>query len=87
MTSLDAHLERFTERLRARLVAGAAKYGDTSFRRPITEILDELQQELEDIAGWGLIAWVRIERLRRQLDQVTGQPAGDIGSPPREEQA
>jgi len=67
MTAIDTHLDRFVARLRPRLAAGAATYGDVSFRRPAAELLDEVQQELEDVCGWSLILWVRIEELRQRV--------------------
>ena len=70
MTNLDADLDRFVQRLRARLVAGAATYGNRSFTRPAAELVDEIQQELEDVAGWGLLLWLRLERLRGVVDQL-----------------
>jgi len=70
VTILDADLDRFVERLRARLVAGAKTYGDVSFTRPAAELLDELRQELEDVCGWGLILWLRLERLRAAVERV-----------------
>ena len=70
MTNLDHHLDRFVQRLRARLVAGAATYGDRSFTRPAAELVDEIQQELEDVAGWGLLLWIRLERLRGAVERI-----------------
>ena len=70
MTDLDAAFDRFVAHLRARLVAGAAAYGQVSFQRPCSELIDEIQQELEDVAGWGLILWVRLERLRARVAVV-----------------
>ena len=67
---LGTGLDRFVERLRARLAAGAATYGDVSFTRPCRDLVDELQQEVEDIAGWGLILWIRLERLRGRVEAV-----------------
>lgn len=64
---LDGEVDRFVERLRARLVAGAATYGVASLQRPCQELIDEIQEELEDVAGWGLVLWVRLERLRDQV--------------------
>lgn len=69
MTPLDADLDRFVQRLRARLEAGAANYGDASFTRPAAELVDEIQQEVEDIAGWGLLLWIRLDRLRGAVEQ------------------
>ena len=63
-------LSRFVARLRARLETGAATYGNTSFTRPAVELIDEIQQEVEDIAGWGLLLWIRLDRLRSRVEQV-----------------
>jgi hypothetical protein len=68
--NLDADLVRFVQRLRARLVAGATVYGNESFTRPAIELVDEIQQEIEDVAGWGLILWIRLERLRERVAGV-----------------
>lgn len=65
--TLATAFDRFAARLRARLEAGAKAYGDVSFTRPPADLLDEIQQELEDVAGWGLILWVRLERLRARV--------------------
>lgn len=70
MTNLDHHLDRFVARLRARLEAGAATYGDTSFTRPAAGLVDEIQQELEDVCGWSLLFWIRLERLRARVEQL-----------------
>ena len=77
MTSLDPHLDQFVGRLRARLATGAATYGDRSFTRPAVELVDEIQQELEDVCGWSLLLWIRLERIRglgQRLEQ--GDPHG-----------
>lgn len=65
--SLDTHLDRFVARLRARLVTGATTYGDASFTRPAAELVDEVQQELEDVCGWSLLLWIRLDRLRGRV--------------------
>lgn len=77
-SQLDADLVRCVSRLRARLVAGAATHRDVSFNRPGAELVDEVQQELEDVSGWSLILWVRLERLRERIDaSATGLDPGD----------
>ena len=73
MTIPDAHVDRFIARLRARLAVGAATYGDTSFTRPAVELVDEIQQELEDVCGWGLLLWLRLDGLRGRVE------AADLG--------
>jgi hypothetical protein len=70
MTALDTDLDRFVARLRKRLIKGAETYGDSSFARPAAELVDEIQQELEDVAGWGLLLWIRLERLRGRVEQL-----------------
>jgi hypothetical protein len=37
--------------VRRRLRRGARDYGDASFARPVTDLLDEIEQELADVAG------------------------------------
>ena len=76
MTPLDADLDRFVARLRARLIKGAETYGDTSFTRPAADLVGEVQQELEDVCGWALLLWVRLNRLRGRVEQVE-QRGGD----------
>jgi hypothetical protein len=76
-TPLDNDLARFVERLRARLEAGAKTYGDASFTRPAAELVDELQQELEDVCGWGLLLWIRLERLRGRVERVEHEGGND----------
>ena len=79
MTQLDADLERFVQRLRARLVAGAATYGDASFTRPAAELVEEVQQELEDVCGWSLLLWIRLERLRARVEQLGTEGGNNHG--------
>lgn len=76
---LDAHIDRFVARLRARLDAGAATYGDISFTRPPAELVDEIQQELEDVCGWSLLLWIRLERLKAGVAELgAGEPHGSV---------
>lgn len=78
MTPLEAPLGRFVQRLRTRLEAGAATYGDRSFTRPAADLVDEIQQELEDVCGWGFLLWIRLERLRSAVERTEqgGDPHG-----------
>lgn len=79
MTHLDAALDRFVSRLRTRLAAGAVTYGDTSFTRPAGGLVDEVMQELEDVAGWSLLLWVRLDRLRGQVERAVELGGGEDG--------
>src|SRR5262249_47533532 len=57
----------FTAEVERRLEAGARAYGDASFDKPAHELIDEIEQELDDVMGWGFIEWVRLRRLRAIL--------------------
>lgn len=50
--------------LNARLEMGAEAYSDVSFERPAMELIEEIQQEVLDMAGWGYVLWERLERLK-----------------------
>lgn len=80
MSDLDANLARFVERLRARLETGARVYGESSFRRPIADLLAEAMEEAEDICGWSFLAWVRLARLREQVAHAEQRAGGTHGS-------
>jgi hypothetical protein len=72
----EADLDRFVARLRARLEAGAKTYGNRSLARPAIELVDEVQQELEDVCGWSLLLWIRLDRLRGHVEQLEGGADG-----------
>ncbi len=62
--------DRFTalsDRVAARLEKGRETYGDRSFDRPPDELVDEVEEELLDVAGWGFILWCRMESLRARI--------------------
>jgi hypothetical protein len=47
----------FAPRVALRLEAGEAEYGEDGFRaRSLAELLDEIGQEGQDIAGWACLA-------------------------------
>lgn len=75
MTPLsDAAIEKFPEfaaKVRGRLDNGRRDYGDSSFERPLLQLIEELKQELEDQAGWAFIAWARMAALERLVMEVT----------------
>lgn len=61
------HWAEFSRRLKTRLENGHKSYGDKSFSLPIEQQIDEIQQELEDVCGWGLVMWGRLQRMKEQL--------------------
>lgn len=54
----------FLARVRARLAKGHDEYGDASHDRAAGDLIREVQEELEDVAGWSAILWAKLERLR-----------------------
>ena len=76
MTSLDTFLDRFVARLRARLATGAETYGDRSYTRPVVELVDEFQHDIEDVCGWLRLLWIRLHRIRG-LGQLINQGGTD----------
>lgn len=68
--NIEMDLDRFIRRLRTRLVAGAKTYGDQSFQRPAAELVTEVMEELEDVAGWSLLLWIRLDRLRERVESI-----------------
>jgi hypothetical protein len=58
-----------------RLEAGERQYRGRTFELPASSIIAEAQAELLDNAVYSFIAWVRLERLRQELDRV-GLPSG-----------
>ena len=81
---LPASLPRFESMVRRRLRRGARDYGDASFARPVTDLLDEIEQELADVAGWAAVAFEKLARLRGLAAAVdSGRPGGHGTGPSR----
>lgn len=59
-----SHRDEFFAAVAVRLNQGAQDYKDESFNKPLRQLLDELEQEALDLAGWGFIAWEKIQRMR-----------------------
>ena len=62
------HWPAFSERLQAKLAKGYIEYGDGSFDLPLTELVAELKAECEDISGWGLVLWSKLDRLEKLIN-------------------
>jgi hypothetical protein len=60
----------YCERIKARLDVGATLYGDKSLSRSPKELLKEIQEEIEDIAGWGFMLHCRVKKLIEALERV-----------------
>lgn len=57
-------LRQYMSNLQLRIEAGAREYGDESFAKKAASTIEEIQEEVLDIAGWGYILYTRLERLR-----------------------
>lgn len=64
MTSFPDHYGTFLYELGKKLERGQQLYGSSSFKKSEGELLEELQQEAVDLAGWGYILWAKIEALK-----------------------
>jgi hypothetical protein len=61
----------FAEAVRRRLVMGARTYkAEPASEKPLPMLLDEIATELEDLAGWGAILWLRVQALRAKAQAV-----------------
>ena len=70
---IQADWERFASKVHARLVQGERVFDNRSLDKPHLDLIEEIQQELEDIAGWGVLLWIRLERVKtlaKQLDEA-----------------
>lgn len=65
MHPIERTLDQFMAKVRTRLVNGARVYGDVSLKLPTPRLIDEIQQELEDVSGWSVLLWAKLERLRK----------------------
>ena len=54
----------FLAQLELKVQRGADEYGDASFQLPLATVISEWEAEALDIAGWGFVLWVRMQRLR-----------------------
>jgi len=69
-----ASFPAFCAAIAGRLAAGAKEYGDVSFTRPVGDLLEEIEQELFDVAGWAFVLWVRVRALRAEADPSVRDP-------------
>ncbi len=73
---LTAAFDAFTTRTRLRMETGARTYGNHSLSAKPAALLDEIQEELEDVAGWTVLMWYRLEQLRQDLEPQEDRGAG-----------
>lgn len=66
----QGHWYEFEEKMLRRLEEGHQKYGASSFLNGAQATIFEIEQEALDICGWGFILWVKLQALRRQVEQL-----------------
>lgn len=64
----------FATRVRERLEAGRAAYGDRSFSADPARLVEEIRQELLDVCGWAFVLATRLDSMERELAKQ--RPAG-----------
>jgi hypothetical protein len=68
-----AEMEVYIDKLKGRMKAGHEEYGDVSFSKDPEETIEELQEELLDVSGWGFILWQRLEIMKEALKCLTSE--------------
>ena len=61
----------FGSAVRKRLERGAAEYGDSALTRPMSELTGEIAEELEDVAAWSFLLWLRVQGLEKAVSGGT----------------
>ena len=57
-------LPDFHAKMASRMRVGQREYGDRSFELSPLRLIDEIQQELIDVANWSFVLWQRLEQMR-----------------------
>ena len=65
--------DEFMEILHDRMEQGYKEYGDESFEKPLIDLLEELEQEVLDQAGWGFILYDKIQRLKKLVNKIDSE--------------
>lgn len=65
--SRSAEWQEFAAAVESRLAQGARDYGDKSFSREPAELIEEIRQELRDVAGWAFVLDRRLATMARAL--------------------
>ena len=66
---------RYIFEIEKRLDAGRKEYGDKSYSRDPLELVGEIEQEIFDVSGWGFILWMRLRKIRAELERLRDQEA------------
>lgn len=63
-------LSRFQRDVATRMRKGQEEYGDRSFRSSPLALIEELKEEVLDIAGWGYVLWKRLDDFERRCAEL-----------------
>jgi hypothetical protein len=66
----EPRCDEFHAKVKARFNVGRRAYGDSSFAKPIDQLVTEIQEELEDVAGWSAILWARLDSLKSKVSNL-----------------
>lgn len=66
---IDERFRLFFARAKQRLVKGEIEYGNRSFDKSPIEIIGEIEEECLDLAVWGFILWIRLQREKDVLNK------------------
>lgn len=69
MSSLG-HLEEYFKRVSNRLTKAEKIHGDAARDFSLTRLVDEVEEELLDVLGWGFFAWLRLQQMKERMNEV-----------------
>lgn len=64
------HFEEFISKLDAKMTEGHKEYGDGVFQDDPIALIEQLELELIDICGWGLILWTRLQHIKQGVEDL-----------------
>jgi hypothetical protein len=68
--SMHAAFDRFVDEVKARLERGRVTYRDRSFSREPAVLVEEIRDELRDVAGWAFVLDCRLARAADALSRL-----------------
>jgi hypothetical protein len=60
----------FVNLLNEKMKKGFQEYGDKSFDKDLVELINEIEEELLDICGWGMILYTRLEDMKKKAEEL-----------------
>ena len=64
--------DEYIAKLRERLKQGHVEHGISSFNKETSGLIEEIQEELLDVSGWGFMLFVRLKRLEAHILKLEG---------------